>query len=395
MSQATAASRPARGTRPRNRRELIVAAAAELFHRHGYSSVGLADVAEAVGISRPALYRHFSGKQELLAAVVRQAIETTLDTLAAADDDRPDELLPLLARTALDNRAGAVLWQRDGRHLPPEARAELRVMAREIGTRIERLVAARRPRLGGPARALLTWCALGVATSVAFHRTDLPRPEYEDVLADLLEAVLSADLPRLRTAPVVARPPVLASRSRWETILSTAITLFAQHGYASVGMDDIAEAVGIAGPSVYNHFAGKADILTAAVVRGFEWLRRDTSRALAAATDHADGLRRMLHAYVGFALEQHDLLDLLITDAREVPDAQRAYALRAQRDYVDDYVYLMRAVHTDLDPAAARIRALAALGLINDVARTPHLRAMTAASAALRSVGAAVLGISP
>ena len=40
-----------RGTRPHNRRELILAAAAELFAKHGYAKVGMGDLADAVGIA--------------------------------------------------------------------------------------------------------------------------------------------------------------------------------------------------------------------------------------------------------------------------------------------------------------------------------------------------------
>src|SRR2546423_6495057 len=49
-----------------NRREQILAAAAELFARHGFHGVGIDDIGAAVGISGPALYRHFRSKDAML-----------------------------------------------------------------------------------------------------------------------------------------------------------------------------------------------------------------------------------------------------------------------------------------------------------------------------------------
>src|SRR3954471_5912902 len=48
------------------RREQILAAAAELFARHGFHGVGIDDIGAAVGISGPALYRHFRSKDAML-----------------------------------------------------------------------------------------------------------------------------------------------------------------------------------------------------------------------------------------------------------------------------------------------------------------------------------------
>ncbi len=52
-----------------------------------------------------------------------------------------------------------------------------------------------------------------------------------------------------------------------ERILEEALTLFAERGYDGVGIDGIAERVGIKGPSVYKHFKGKEEILNALIDR--------------------------------------------------------------------------------------------------------------------------------
>src|SRR5690606_41525500 len=62
---ATPAANPAGG-----RREQILAVAAQLFARHGFHGVSIADLGAAVGVSGPALYRHFPGREARLAELL-------------------------------------------------------------------------------------------------------------------------------------------------------------------------------------------------------------------------------------------------------------------------------------------------------------------------------------
>ena len=50
-----------------------------------------------------------------------------------------------------------------------------------------------------------------------------------------------------------------------QRILDKALELFAAYGYDSVSVGDIAKAVGIKAPSLYNHFPGKQAIFDAIV----------------------------------------------------------------------------------------------------------------------------------
>lgn len=52
------------------RREALLRESARLFATRGYSAVSLEDLGSAVGVSGPAVYRHFSGKQALLGALL-------------------------------------------------------------------------------------------------------------------------------------------------------------------------------------------------------------------------------------------------------------------------------------------------------------------------------------
>jgi AcrR family transcriptional regulator len=53
------------------RRRQIIERAREVFAAQSYAKVGTADLARAVGISEPGLYRHFTGKKELFVETIR------------------------------------------------------------------------------------------------------------------------------------------------------------------------------------------------------------------------------------------------------------------------------------------------------------------------------------
>src|SRR5437868_3132862 len=52
-------------------RERILAAASDLFYRHGIRAVGVDAIAEAAGTNKMTLYRHFGSKDELVAEYLR------------------------------------------------------------------------------------------------------------------------------------------------------------------------------------------------------------------------------------------------------------------------------------------------------------------------------------
>ncbi len=66
----------------------ILAAARELFMTHGYRTVTTRQIADACGLTQPALYHHFSGKEALYVATLRSELaqhETALTGIARRD----------------------------------------------------------------------------------------------------------------------------------------------------------------------------------------------------------------------------------------------------------------------------------------------------------------------
>ena len=384
--------RPARGTRPANRRQLIIAAAADLFSRKGYAAVGMGDVAEAVAIGPSALYRHFRGKRDLLAAVVGDALDTVDDAITLAENEQSSDVAATLAVAVLRHRGVGVLWQREARQLSAGDRAKFGAAVEQIAARFAALIRARRPGLAAIEADLLAWSGLAVATSVSLHSLVLPEPEFTTLLGGLITTVVDAPI-QLPSSPPAQGPKTrtLRTQSRREAILTEATKLFAASGFAGVSTEDIGGSVGISGPSVYNHFAAKSDILVAAMLRGDEWLRMDMHRAFAAASDPGDGLNRLLGSYCALVLDNPHLIQVLVSEAEHLPKPERHRTRAAQYAYIAEWVSLLREVHPQWDAVRARIRVQAVQTMMNDIALTPSLRNHAGIDSALVTIGTGLL----
>ena len=119
-----------------SRREQILAMAAQLFARHGFHGVSIADLGAAVGISGPALYRHFPGKEALLAELLVGISEHLLAGGQArlAQTADPHDLLAALvefhAGFAQREPELIVVQDRDLANLPAPDRRKVRRLQR-------------------------------------------------------------------------------------------------------------------------------------------------------------------------------------------------------------------------------------------------------------------------
>jgi AcrR family transcriptional regulator len=91
MVTATSTARP-RGTRlPRlARRRQLLDAALEVFVARGYHAAAMDEIADRAGVSKPVLYQHFPGKQELYLALLDESVERLIEGLRTALRSNPD-----------------------------------------------------------------------------------------------------------------------------------------------------------------------------------------------------------------------------------------------------------------------------------------------------------------
>jgi AcrR family transcriptional regulator len=92
----------------------------------------------------------------------------------------------------------------------------------------------------------------------------------------------------------------LSRADRMEQTLSVAHDLFAQRGYASVTMDEVAAAVGVTKPLLYNYFGNKERLYLACLERAGDALVATVVAAVDGAGEPGDALRHGLHAFFAF-----------------------------------------------------------------------------------------------
>jgi AcrR family transcriptional regulator len=380
-------------SRPRNRKEQLTDAAAELFRRHGYHGVSVNDIAAAAGVTGPAVYRHFRNKQDVLAHVLLSGLDLfglVTDEALAQDEPLP-ALVEAVSALAVERREVSALWRWQGRHLDSADQVKIRKRGAElIGDWVSALREAR-PDLALADAELLCWAALSVFGSVADHHVTLPRRRFEQVLGRLACAVLRSTLTVASpaSAPDWQRPAVPPSRR--EELLTAATRLFREHGYRDVSMEDIGAAAGIAGPSVYRHFSAKADLLAAAGYRMADRLMMAARGAIESAHSPEQALSGLVRSYVDVVWRSEDLLSVFASEITNVPDRDRKEMLRVQRAYVAEWVTLLRTVAPGLPEPEARIAVHAALTIVNDLTRTPRIAARPGLVAELSELALALL----
>jgi AcrR family transcriptional regulator len=119
-----------------DRRSALLHAAAALFAQRGFERVSLEDLGAAVGISGPAVYRHFANKQAVLAALlidVSRELAAGADTVLDSSADAATALRSLIAfhvDFALSNPDVIVVQDRDLDSLQPDDRDLVRSLQR-------------------------------------------------------------------------------------------------------------------------------------------------------------------------------------------------------------------------------------------------------------------------
>ena len=178
-----------------NRREQILATAAELFSQKGFHGVSIAELGAACGFSGPAIYRHFRSKDAVLAEMLVSISDEllTVGRQRVRDASSPEEALRSLidwhVTFALEHRALIVVQDRDWSVLPLEAREKVRETQRKyVELWVRQLRAIHAGLALKPARASVH-ATFGLLNSTP-HSTFLPPDEMRDLLAGMAASAL-------------------------------------------------------------------------------------------------------------------------------------------------------------------------------------------------------------
>lgn len=182
-----------------DRRTQLLTAAEQLIAERGFLAVRLEDIGAAAGVSGPAIYRHFSGKEgllvELLVEVSTRLLAGGQAVVADARDaaDALDGLIEFHLDFALDEPDLIRIQDRDLANLPTPAQRQVRRAQRRY---VETWVSVLRevdPRLDEDRARVMAHAAFGLLNSTPHSVNTAGRDQSRAVLRAMTVAALSVN----------------------------------------------------------------------------------------------------------------------------------------------------------------------------------------------------------
>lgn len=129
------------------RRQMIIDSAVRIFHKKGYRTATLDDVAEDLGVTKPTLYRYFASKENLLSEIYIRALETFFGYVyeIPSMDLSPTEKLRLFIRrhlktVVIENLAMFSVFFSEEGQLPEEDFQRIRQEKRKFTKVVEQII---------------------------------------------------------------------------------------------------------------------------------------------------------------------------------------------------------------------------------------------------------------
>lgn len=184
--------------RGRKRRAEILTAAAALFAQRGFHGVSIDDIGSAAGLSGPGIYRHFPGKEAVLAQMLLDISERLLDeggrrAAAAADaDEALDALLRWHVSFALGQPDLITVQGRELANVPEPARRQIRRLQRLYVEEWVTVLSELSPDAAQASLRAAVHAMFGLLNSTPHSASELPAEAVAELLRTMARAALMA-----------------------------------------------------------------------------------------------------------------------------------------------------------------------------------------------------------
>jgi len=195
-STGAAAATP-RSRAKADRRDALLSAAAGLFARSGFNGVSIEDLGAAAGVSGPAVYRHFSGKQAVLGALLVGVSEDLLVGGRAVVDEATDAASALAGLVrfhvdfALSNRDVIRVQDRDLDHLLKADRHRVRALQRSYVELWVEVLGRAHPTVDAAELRIRAHATFGLINSTPHSAASSPPALVRALLEEMALAALS------------------------------------------------------------------------------------------------------------------------------------------------------------------------------------------------------------
>ena len=328
----------------------IIAAAFRVWGREAYKKMSLTDVAAELGVTKPALYRHFKDKDQLLASMHTAFFDRYAEALKAAfpaglsgTSGSVPMILQLLGSLSdfFGARPGdlAFMFARIMRFQDVE-----KVFASELAAR--GVTADLQAVTTGPGHNLVQMAVGSCFFMVALFHLDrlyrkVHKPADQDELAALKASIQNLAAyglgqNHLRAGTAATRSPEIeykaleakARLSRQETaapdgLLPAVAAVVAEVGSWNASMDMVAKRSGLSKSGLYSHFKSKEDMLLRLFSAEFERISETLAKRLDGTDQAAERLYLAMATAAEYLLARPDILialDWLRMQRLGVPD---------------------------------------------------------------------------
>ncbi len=183
--------------RRRSRRDEILQIAVGLFAAKGYHGVSMDDIGSAAGVTGPALYHHFAGKEAMLVAALIPVSDGLLQGGRARVAEHPGDpraalisLIDFHVDFALANPAVIALHLHELDRLPEEPRRQIRRLQRLYVEEWVGVLTTLRPELSAGEARVLAHAAFGLMNSTPFLGGEVERGRRAALLREATVAAL-------------------------------------------------------------------------------------------------------------------------------------------------------------------------------------------------------------
>ncbi len=157
--------------RSRTRQQDLLGVSLDLFYERGFDAVTVDEIGERAGVTGPAIYRHFSGKDEILGTLFDDALDRLVEATAGEFVDPLEELDRLVSGHAafvLAERKLAGVKLREDRSLAEPYRRRLHRREQRYIERWVACVSRCYPKVTRIDATAAVLASLGALNSVAF-----------------------------------------------------------------------------------------------------------------------------------------------------------------------------------------------------------------------------------
>ncbi|HEY8474751.1 MAG TPA: TetR/AcrR family transcriptional regulator [Natronosporangium sp.] len=183
--------------RKSSRRDQILEIAVRLFAERGYHGVSMDDIGSAAGVTGPALYHHFAGKESMLIAALTPVSEGLLaggrERVAAHPGNARaalESLVDFHVEFALEHPAVIAVHLHELDRLPEEPRRQIRRLQRLYVEEWVNVLDAVRPELSAAEARVLAHAAFGLMNSTPFLGGEVERSRRAALLREAALAAL-------------------------------------------------------------------------------------------------------------------------------------------------------------------------------------------------------------